>query len=263
MFKFSQYVEGFLKTKQLNGLIRNIDDFDLPLKSPFSEKLFPKINRLGKIVEFIFEEIIKQDSFFNLICSNVQLFQGKKTIGEVDYIFEWKDILFHLEVSYKFYLYDESNSDLFRNRWIGPNRKDSLALKLLKLELNQFPLRHSEEFKKLLKKFSLSKPLHQSVLLKAQLFIPFKTSIRLPYNFKKCIEGSWLSMKNIHLLSDSAKFFIPKKSDWIINPKDNKEWYSKKMLLLKIIEYHERKYSPLIWMTTKKNVIVKLFIVWW
>ena len=263
MFKFNQYAEGFLKTKQLNGLIRNIDDFNLPLKNPFSEKLFPKINPLGKRVEFIFEEIIKQDSFFKLICSNVQIFQGKKTIGEVDYIFEWKNVLFHLEVSYKFYLYDASKSDSLINCWIGPNRKDSLSLKLLKLELNQFPIIHSEEFKKILKKYKLNKPLHQILLLKTQLFTPFKTSIRLPYNYKKCIEGHWLSIKNINLLSDSAKYFIPKKNDWIINPKENKEWYSKRTILIKIIECHQRKFSPLIWMKTKKNTINKLFIVWW
>ncbi len=263
MYSFNKYVEGFLQTNQLNGLIRNIEDFNFPLKKSFLKKSFPKSNRLGKRVEFVFEELIKQDDSFELLCSNFQLFQDKKTIGEIDYIFERKNVLFHLEISYKFYLYDGSHSGSFINCWIGPNRKDSLKLKLSKLQFNQFPIIQSEEFKQLQKTLSLNKPIYQMLLLKAQLFTPFKKSIELPENYNNCVEGHWLSIKNINLLSDSAKYFIPKKNDWIINPKENKEWYSKKTILIKIIEYHQRKFSPLIWIKTKKNTIDKLFIVWW
>ncbi len=263
VFKFNQYVEGFLQTNQLNGLIRNIDDFNFPLKKTFLEKSFPKINRLGKRVEFIFEEIIKQDDSFVLLHSNVQLFQDKKTIGEIDYIFERKNILFHLEISYKFYLYDESHSNSLINCWIGPNRKDSLKLKLSKLQLNQFPIIQCEEFRRTRKKLNLNRPLRQMLLLKAQLFIPFEKSVELPENYNNCVEGSWLSMQNIHLLSKEDDYFIPEKKDWIINPKENQYWYSKEILSTKVIEYHKRDFSPLVWLKTKENKFSKLFLVWW
>lgn len=263
MFKFNKHVEGFLQTNQLNGLIGNIKDFNFPLKKSFLEKYFPKTNRLGKRVEFIFEEIIKQDDSFKLLCSNVQIFQGKKTLGEIDYIFEREDVLFHLEISYKFYLFDESNSNSLINCWIGPNRKDSLKLKLLKLQLNQFPIIQSDEFKRIRKTLNLNKPLHQMLLLKAQLFTPFKKSIELPENYYNCIEGFWLSIQNNHLLSKANDYFIPEKKDWIINPKENTEWYSKEMLITNVIEYHKREFSPLVWLKTKKNEFSRFFIVWW
>lgn len=263
MFKFNQYVEGFLQTNQLNGLIRNIDDFNFPLKKSFLKNSFPKTNRLGKRVEFIFEELIKQDDSFELLCSNLQLFQDKKTIGEIDYLFERKDVLFHLEISYKFYLYDESHLDSLINCWIGPNRKDSLKLKLSKLKLNQFPIINSEEFKQVQKTLNLNKPLYQMLLLKAQLFIPFKKSIELPDNYNNCVEGSWLSMQNNHLLSEEDDYFIPEKKDWIINPKENQKWYSKEILLTKVIKYHQREFSPLVWIKKRENNFSKLFIVWW
>lgn len=211
MFEFNQYVEGFLKTNQLNGLIKDVNDFNFPLKKSLLKNSFPKINRLGKRVEFIFEELIKQDDSFELLCSNIQLFQDKKTIGEIDYIFERKNVLFHLEISYKFYLYDGSQLDSLINCWIGPNRKDSLKLKLSKLKLNQFPIINSEEFKQLQKTLNLNRPLHQMLLLKAQLFIPFEKSIELTENYNNCVEGSWLSMQNNHLLSKQDDYFIPEK----------------------------------------------------
>ena len=49
---------------------------------------------------------------------------------------------FHLEYSYKFYLFDHKLEQPFINCWIGPNKKDGLNQKLKKLKENQLPLLH-------------------------------------------------------------------------------------------------------------------------
>lgn len=263
MFELNKYVEGFLKTKQLSELILGIDDFNFTLKSESIKKSLPKINRLGKLVEFIFEELVTQDESFKLLCSNLQIINEKKTFGEIDYIFKKNDIIFHLEIAYKFYLFDESCSRLILDKWIGPNRKDSLSLKLSKLKNKQFPIINSQQFRNKKKELKINSPLHQMLLLKAQLFMPFGKNFELPNNYKKCIEGFWLSALDTHLLSNEAEYFMPEKKDWIIHPQENKRWVSKKTVLNEVVNHHERNLSPLIWMKSKKNNFQKFFIVWW
>jgi len=46
----------------------------------------------------------------------------------------------HLEIIYKFYLYDPSIGLTQLDHWIGPNRRDSLVKKLTKLKQKQLPL---------------------------------------------------------------------------------------------------------------------------
>mgnify|MGYP005675996387 CR=1 FL=1 len=263
MFEFQKYLEGFMQTEQLCGLINNVEDFNFKFKNIYLERTFPKINRLGKRVEFLFEEIIKNDKSFELLCSNVQINRKKITIGEIDFIFKKEDTLFHLELTYKFYLFDETLSPKFLNRWIGPNKKDFLKSKLLNLEQNQFPIVHTEEFKKIKSDFSINKPLHQVALIKAQLFIPLKTRSKMPDNFNQCVEGFWLSIKDSELLHDKDQYFIPEKKDWIIKPQENNKWFQKELMIKKVVEYHRRKFSPLVWIKSNEGEYKKFFIVWW
>ena len=53
--------------------------------------------------------------------------------------------LIHLEVSYKFYLYDENLGKLESEKWIGPNKRDSLVQKTAKLKSKQLPILFHKE----------------------------------------------------------------------------------------------------------------------
>ena len=70
-----------------------------------------------------------------MLYENVQIIEDKKTIGEIDFIIEniTTKQLIHMELAYKFYLFDPTISSETVNNWIGPNRNDSLKEKLEKL----------------------------------------------------------------------------------------------------------------------------------
>ncbi|WP_218847025.1 DUF1853 family protein [Winogradskyella forsetii] len=93
-----------------------------------------KNQRLGKLVEeFVFHQL-KQDKSVDWILENIQIQEEQRTIGELDAIYGANGNSFHLEIVYKFYLYDTLktySSPL--SYWIGPNRKDTLDYKLDKL----------------------------------------------------------------------------------------------------------------------------------
>jgi hypothetical protein len=65
------------------------------------------------------------------LYENIQVIEDKKTIGEIDFIIEDKNTkqVIHMELAYKFYLFDPSISSEPINNWIGPNRDDSLQEK--------------------------------------------------------------------------------------------------------------------------------------
>ena len=94
--------------------------------------------RLGHLAEKIVSELIKLSANYNVLYENIQIIDGKKTIGEIDFIIEElkTKALIHMELAYKFYLFDPTISSEPINNWIGPNRNDSLNEKLDKLNKN-------------------------------------------------------------------------------------------------------------------------------
>ena len=94
------------------------------------------------MVEKIISELIKSSNNYKVLYENIQIIEGKKTIGEIDFFIKNTTTkrLIHMELAYKFYLYDPKISSEQLNNWIGPNRNDSLKYKLEKLQKKQFPL---------------------------------------------------------------------------------------------------------------------------
>ncbi len=81
----------------------------------------------------------------------------------------------HLEIIYKFYLYDSSVGESEIEHWIGPNRRDSLLQKLNKLKDKQLPLLYSKECLTYLETLKLTaSEIDQQLYFKAQLFVPLK-----------------------------------------------------------------------------------------
>ena len=85
--------------------------------------------RLGKRVEEFLSFQFKHSNDIDIISENLQIKNEKITIGELDFLLKNKSKHIHLEVVYKFYLYDSNiNSNNSLDYWIGPNRKDTLSL---------------------------------------------------------------------------------------------------------------------------------------
>ncbi|MFA9374406.1 MAG: DUF1853 family protein, partial [Poseidonibacter sp.] len=111
---------------------------------------------LGKRVEYFFDAIIQQSPNHEKVLKNKQIIHNKLTLGEIDFILynKKRKLYQHIEIQYKFYLYDHSIKDEI-SRYVGPSKNDSLILKLEKLKNKQFPLLFKEETKEYLKSVDL------------------------------------------------------------------------------------------------------------
>ena len=258
---------GYSKTPLLwnTGKINQIKQFDedLDVVSNLNIETNDSI-RLGKLVEhFVFLQL-QQNKSISIIVQNLQVIQNKITIGEIDCVIKYLNQYIHLEIVYKFYLYDDDLDKEDLEKWIGPNKKDSLVFKLNKLKNKQLPLLLHVKTKELLKKSNLNTDFISSmVLFKAQLFVP-KDLIN--YKFKhineQCIVGSYIGMREYKLL-DNCAFYMPSKLDWLIEPHVHVKWISQ----MKFTQYLEAEInqsrSPLCWMKDEQNNLQKIFIVFW
>jgi hypothetical protein len=259
---------GYLNTPSLfktDDLLK----FDILQLKPNSKGLVDtdefKNQRLGKLVEeFVFHQL-KQQSQVNIIIENLQIQNGKQTIGEIDALYYNNEQPIHLEIVYKFYLYDSLKSyDNPLSYWIGPNRNDALTYKLEKLRNKQFPLLYRDETQLKLKEFGVNiKKVKQTLCFKAQLFLPYdnETIDVNPLN-KACISGFYSSFKTISNFQQ-YQFYIPVKLDWLIKPHSNVEWLTFDNAKSKIEAFIIQKKSPLVWLKNEKQEFIKCFITWW
>ncbi|WP_296384920.1 DUF1853 family protein [Winogradskyella sp.] len=224
-----------------------------------------KNKRLGKLVEeFVFHQL-KQHQSITWICDNLQIQNGKQTIGEIDALYYSEEKPVHLEIVYKFYLYDtieHYNEPLAY--WIGPNRKDNLLYKLDKLHNKQFPLLHNDLTKTYLESYNLDvKTIKQELCFKAQLFLPYQEStIDISPLNRDCISGFYISYSKLQALK-TFKFYIPNKLDWLVIPNLNVDWinYSSALEIIEIDINNKR--SPLVWIKQNDEELSKCFITYW
>ena len=257
--------EGFLQTKTLwkNNLVFGLQQFKLKSKL---QKINFDINdkqRLGKYIEqFVFYEL--QSENIKILSKNVQIQREKKTLGELDCIILKDKTLIHLELIYKFYLYDATVGNSEIEHFIGPNRKDSLIEKLSKLKEKQLPLLYSEECKTYLSKLNIdTSKVKQQVYFKAQLFLPYSNKdVGLTFLNRKCVVGYYINKIELSKFKN-CKFYIPVKKDWLVIPHKQVDWISFSKFCSNISIILERKFSPLFWLKKPNGELEKFFLVWW
>ena len=258
--------DGFLQTNCLwkNDTIYGLNQFKIESKSKkFNLEINEKL-RLGKYIERFVSFELEQKNNIKIIAENIQIQQEKITLGELDCIILKNETPIHLEIIYKFYLYNSSFGNTEIDCFIGPNKKDSLVEKLNKLKEKQLPLLYSNECLTYLKTINLdAKKIKQQVYFKAQLFVPFsKKNIQLKQLNTNCICGFYINFKELAQFSN-CKFYIPIKKDWLIIPHKNVDWQNFHQYKTSINEYLERKFSPLCWVKKPNGEIEKFFLVWW
>ena len=220
--------------------------------------------RMEEFLEFYFE----QSNQYRVLAKSLQINKEKITIGELDFIIEdnTQQKLIHIELVSKFYLYDPAIHEEL-NRWIGPNKKDSLIQKLDKLQKKQLPLLFNPCTKVELQKFEIEpKTVEQQLCFKAQLYIPyqFETKLIKPIVNIDCIAGFWIRPEQLHRPEfQDAKFNIPIKNDWYCRPNKEAEWEELSSLSTKLDKLHKMKKSPLVWVNKSGSIFEKCFIVWW
>lgn len=258
----SQY-EGFLKTNPLwKNSFYGLYQINLPaIKEHVFKGKLAKNPRLGKRVESFVSCFLQQFNGIKIIEENIQIQKENITIGEIDSILKQGDTVIHLEIIFKYYLYDTSVGSSELEHWIGPNKNDSLHQKIEKLSTKQLPLLYREDTKKYFN-FDVN-TIQQKVLFKAQLFVPyFKQNISFEQLNSDCVQGFYINKYELSQFSN-CKFHIPSKLNWLLEPHKNVDWQSfnnfKKETELLLLS----KKSPLCWIKQPNGEISKFFIVWW
>ena len=267
MNKTIQRFKGYLNTPLLWELnsIQNLEQFELQTTHVGSNEIIvPDKIRLGKLVErFVYYQLENNQSI-EVLAKSLQVIQDKLTIGELDCVLKDLESYIHLEIVYKFYLYDASLGPLEIDKWIGPNRKDSLSQKLNKLTQKQLPLISHFRTKELL--LELGVDLHvlkQKVFFKAQLYVP-KSLLNNTFDTinNRCIMGCYIGMTEYQVLNNSC-FYMPSKLDWLIDPHADVKWLTHKEFTPYLEAEINQSRSPLCWMQEAEGNIQKLFVVFW
>lgn len=242
------------KFEEINFLDHNFDDLEIIQKLP-----------LGKRVEYFFEYYIKHSHRYNIVNKNIQIIKDGSTLGEIDFILFDKinNRYEHVELVYKYYLYDiYFKKEL--DRYIGPNRNDTLLKKIDKLKNKQLPLLFNPATKEYISNINLEN-IKQSVCYKANVYIPLCFTSKTTPFFHNCeIRGFYIKREEF-ITQNVFKGFIykiPHRYDWVCDEKLNNDWISYNEALKEIDFFLTLKKSPLIWMKDKET-IKSFFITWW
>lgn len=261
-----QYL-GFLNTPLLwkRDAIFGLKQLELSEENSTTfEGCISKNIRLGKRVERFVSHQLQQYPSITILAENAQIQKGKTTVGEIDFLIKHHKTPIHLEVIYKFYLYDECAGNTELARWVGPNRNDNLVKKLTKLKEKQLPLLFGSHTKTLLQKLHLNaEKIQQRVYFKAQLFVSFQlenTSFDLINN--DCIIGFYIPFNELEQFED-CKFYIPPKENWLQEIQIQTDWKTYNQFVPKIKVLIEEKTSPLCWVKKPNGEVFKFFVVWW
>ena len=262
-----QLFKGYQNTPLLWN---NKSAFDLPnFIIPKTDKTLGqneavKKQRLGHWVED-FAAYEMEGNEFTIKAKNLQILDEQKTIGELDFLILKNDQPIHIEVVYKFYLYDSFNKNSpSLAHWIGPNRKDELLYKLDKLKKKQLPLLFHKATQPYLRKLDLnSRNLQQFVHFKAQLFIPLTQQIdQIKHVNKSCIQGCYIRYESLKEF-EHFHFYLPKKLEWLAKPYLDANWKTYDDSLSDIEYELNHQYSVLCWIRDAQNNLQKLFVTWW
>ena len=227
--------------------------------------VLPNNLRLGHQVEHIFKQLIEYSDKYNLLVYNLPIRQNKRTLGEIDFILQdnFTKEYIHIELTYKFYIIDIEIKDPVHSL-VGPNRRDTFYLKKEKILNTQFPLLHAQEGIDALSKIGIDhSAVQHQCCFKAQLYTPYgKKADSLKMFNNKCHAGYWLSFDDSELRRfQDAQFYIPTKSEWIIQPHDNVSWLQYQKCLEKIAKRLDQGHAPMVWVKESAINIKKIFIV--
>lgn len=259
--------KGYANTSLLwkHDTVFGLKQFDLQteLVAEYS-KIISEGLRLGKHVEQFVSHVLSQNQNIKIYKENIQVKHGKVTIGELDCLLQHDHTPIHLEIIYKFYLYDPNAGVSELEHWIGPNRNDSLIQKLNKLREKQLPLLFNRDTLPVLNELGIDRnKIEQRVHFKAQLFLPLNSnSVQIELLNKECISGYYIPFQDIGQLKDCT-FYIPAKLDWLLEVQQDVEWVAFSVFLQDVSQFLDQKRSPLCWVKYSNGLAQKLFVVWW
>lgn len=183
-----------------------------------------KNHRLGYYFEYLllFWLLDRDYHPFELIQHRATLFQGKITIGELDFLIRNHQTgkIEHWEVAIKFYLGHPPLDDAWR--WLGPNDRDSLGRKLKHLAEQQFRFTSWQD----------DQIEQRGLVMKGRLFYPgsHKTLLQrasgegLPCLAPQHLQGNWLLWPDFveNVEAAQLQWRHVSRDEWLANQQINK-----------------------------------------
>lgn len=176
---------------------------------------------LGRYVERLISWWIRMSKRYEERGSGLQVYQGKRTIGEMDFlVYDRRDDYFeHWEVAVKFYLGYGDRGKLAN--WIGPNPHDRLDRKYKKLMEHQLPLSGRRISRRILEQKGVDPArLRRRLLFKGHLFQPYDASDRnLPSEINPEMGLNWWcyagELDNLLSNRSPAHWMAVERLDWM------------------------------------------------
>jgi len=272
--EIKQQYNGFFKTPQLFKKQSispypnfEFNEFPFPSEVQILQKELKNLLYVGKRMEIFFKNGIENHTNYNLLLHSLQLINNnKKTLGEIDFLIEEtsNNKLFHIELVFKFYIFDPDYSLNTLKCFMGPKRKDFLHKKLDKLHTHQFPILFSETSKNTFKKHDIkTENIEQKLCFKAQVYLPYAIQVNLPdYINPSTVAGYWLPFSSFNQLSTTSNYLIPNKQNWMVKPElsdaSSMDFYSCKKAIEKALNDG---HAPMLWEKTQEGKMNSYFII--
>ena len=96
-------------------------------------------HRVGYYFESLVQILLEGDEAIRDLRHGIQIRENGNTLGEIDFLFRRDEVLHHLEVALKFYLYSP-DVELHGSQLLGPNARDTFERKRDRLLRKQIPL---------------------------------------------------------------------------------------------------------------------------
>ena len=200
--------------RQIEPRLLQLDNDPQELESLLAAQ---KDQRLGNYFETLWAFALELSPRFQLIERNLQIFDGDRTLGELDFIVLDKESgrHAHWELAIKFYL--GVGNTVNQSAWHGPGKKDRLDLKVKHLRQRQTLLSAHPLVQAMLRERGIIIE-DCAVLLKGRLFYPSKSYS--PGNFPRAanpshLAGQWLTRQQLHHFGAGSRFRPLLRSGWM------------------------------------------------
>ena len=192
-----------------------LENPDLLEQTTWIELQESKNGRLGSYFEKLIFHTIDQSPKVNAILTNIQVMEGRRTLGEFDCIYCTDEGWIHLELAVKYYLgLGDPTCDF---NWHGPALRDNLGKKLQRLNEHQLVLPTTEAGKAVLKANNIDSLQGSDTMIFGCLFLPYQQSGPLPGTIRKeCDTGWWITEDDWHakLMTCGLNWRFVWKLDW-------------------------------------------------
>ncbi len=220
---------------------------ELDAKPAELEEFIAKKKRkaLGSYFESLVEFWLTKREDINILAQNLQIIDGKKTIGECDFLAEVGGVVTHIEVAIKYYLAIENSSN--HKAWVGRGGGDRLDIKLDKMFNHQLQLSDSKPMQEALKDRGIGEVENKTAIFKGYFFQHFFNKKHLlPSNCTPNIDASyWCTISELNNLPDEYdEWQILHKPHWMTYVEG---WTDRDQLKNNVEEYYvEIKNTPVL-----------------